>query len=148
MRAVPLFAETLRADPLAGSSRRALSGPGERACMLVSSALAASGAQGTSGLWHPAHWNSSSIKFVSWLFSMIAKSSFETSAKQQRTMWHHSAAVVIPLCFRCVLCCPGLPSVLSCLLTLYWPPRCNAFLTPASCLCFSPNSRYLFSLCD
>ena len=26
---------------------------------------------------------------------------------------------VIPLCFRCVLCCPGLPSVLSCLLTVY-----------------------------
>ena len=55
---------------------------------------------------------------------------------------------VIPLCFRCVLCCPGLPSLLSCLLMLYWPPRCNAFLTPASCLCFSPNSRCLFSLRD
>ena len=37
-------------------SRRALFGPGESSRMLVSSALAASGAQGTSGLWHPAHW--------------------------------------------------------------------------------------------
>ena len=44
------------------TSRRALCGPGESARMLVSSALAASGAQGTSGLWHPAQ---SSVKFYS-----------------------------------------------------------------------------------
>ena len=39
------------------------------------------------------NWNNCSIKFVNWLFSMIAKSSFETSAKQPRTTWHHNAAV-------------------------------------------------------
>ena len=35
------------------------------------------------------NWNNYSIKFVNWLFSMIAKSSFETSPKQPRTTWRH-----------------------------------------------------------
>ena len=39
------------------------------------------------------NWNNYSIKFVNWLFLMIAKSSFETSPKQPRTMWRHNAAV-------------------------------------------------------
>ena len=34
-----------------------------------------------------------SIKFVNWLFSMIAKSSFETFPKRSRTTWRHNAAV-------------------------------------------------------
>ena len=36
--------------------------------------------------------NNYSIKFVNWFYSMIAKSSFETSPKQPRTTWHHNAA--------------------------------------------------------
>ena len=32
------------------------------------------------------------IQFVNWLFSMIAKSLFETSPKQPRITWHHNAA--------------------------------------------------------
>ena len=39
------------------------------------------------------NWNNFSIKFVNWLFSMIAKSAFEISPKQLRTTWHHKAAV-------------------------------------------------------
>ena len=40
------------------------------------------------------NWNNYSIKFVNWLFSMIAKSSFETSPKQPRTTWRHNAAAM------------------------------------------------------
>ena len=38
------------------------------------------------------NWNNYSIKFVNWLFSMIAKSPFETFPKQPRTTWRHNAA--------------------------------------------------------
>ena len=60
-------------------------------------------------------WNNFSIKFVNWLFSMIAKSSFETSPKQPRTTWHHNAAVMYVIsgfvtswmwCIATVVCCP------------------------------------------
>ena len=40
------------------------------------------------------NWNNYSIKFVNWLFSMITKSSFKKSPKQQRTTWRHNAAVI------------------------------------------------------
>ena len=60
-------------------------------------------------------WNNNSINFVNWLFSMIAKSSFETSPKQPRTTRHHNAAVTYVIsgfvtswiwCIATVVCCP------------------------------------------
>ena len=57
MRVLPLSRkEVLWAESPGWLQSQAGTGPGESARMLVSSAPAASGAQGTSGLWHPTLW--------------------------------------------------------------------------------------------